>query len=150
MKGTGSGSRVAGLFRRRAKGRRVLDEVAGFSTLVGERACLHGHFEGADNCIIYGLVEGDCDLEGVLVVGEQARWRGNIRATHAVISGQVDGDVMIREKLELMPSARVTGAISSAAIAVAAGAIHEGEIRMEQRTDIVHFKEKRRTTTPRR
>lgn len=134
------------LFRRRNKGRRVLDEVTGFATLVGACARLSGHFEGTDNCIINGVVEGDCELAGMLVLGEQGHWRGNIMAANAVISGQVDGDIVTREKLELTSSARVYGAISSAAIAIASGAIHEGNIHMEQGPEVVRFQEKRKST----
>jgi len=139
-------SMIESLFRRRNKGRRVLDEVAGFATLVSGHVRLRGHFEGTDNCIVNGVVEGDCELTGMLVLGEQARWRGNIVAANAVISGEVNGNIATSEKLELTSSARVYGAISSAAIAIASGAIHEGEIHMDRGPEIVRFQEKRKST----
>ncbi len=136
---------IKGLFGRRGKGRRVLDEVRRFDTLVGPRARLQGVFEGADNCIVNGHVKGDCRLQGVLVLGQQATWKGNIQAVHAIISGTVEGDVVVQRKLELTATARIHGAITSPVIAIAEGAIHEGEVHMTGRPGIVRFAEKRKS-----
>ncbi len=135
---------IEGLFNRRKKGRRVLDEVRRFDTLVGGRTRLQGTLEGLDNCIVNGSARGDCRLRGVLVVGEGASWKGNIQAVHAVISGSVEGDIQVEQKLELAATAHVRGTLSGPAIAIARGAVHEGEIRMEGRSEIVRFEERRK------
>jgi cytoskeletal protein CcmA (bactofilin family) len=79
----------------------------------------------------------------VLIVGEGGRWQGNIEADNVIVSGEVQGDIVVHNKLELTPTARVTGRISSPAIAVAEGAIHHGEVHMAKQADIVRFTEKR-------
>lgn len=134
---------IEGWFKRRNRGRRVLDEVRRFDTLVGGRARLAGGIEGVDNCIVNGGVVGDCRLRGVLVVGEGATWKGNIRAVCAVIAGTVEGDIEVESKLELGATARVRGTLSGPAIAIARGAVHEGEIRMQEASEIVRFEERR-------
>ncbi|MFQ5488732.1 MAG: polymer-forming cytoskeletal protein [Gammaproteobacteria bacterium] len=133
------------LFGRRNKGRRVLDEVRRFDTLIGSDAQLQGVFEGSDNCIVNGVVKGDCRLQGVLVLGRQATWKGNIHVAHAIISGTVEGDIVVQRKLELTATARIQGSISSPAIAIADGAIHAGDVHMAGQPDIVRFEEKRKS-----
>lgn len=131
-------------FRRRNKGRRILDEVRRFDTLIGADARLEGMIEGGDNCIVNGAVKGDCRLRGVLVLGPQGTWEGNIRAVDAVIAGTVEGDITVERKLELTGTARIHGCISGPAIAIATGAVHEGEIHARGEGGVVRFKDRRR------
>ena len=129
------------------KERRSIDKVKEFGTLIGADSTLVGTLKGKDNYAIYGRVEGDCDLEGALMLGPGGHWRGNISASIVFIAGQVEGNVVAREKLEITAGARVTGNISSASIAIADGAILEGEVRMLQKSQVAHFKDKRGNET---
>ena len=131
------------LFRYRNRGRRVLDDVQGFGTLLGSGTRLTGEFEGTDSCIVNGVVEGNCRLDAILLLNEGARWVGSLSVRSAVVAGTVEGDITVQEKLELTPTARVYGTISSARVAMAAGAVHEGEMRVASPSDIVRFEEKR-------
>lgn len=131
------------LKRSRGKGRRTLDGVQQITTLIGHDSRFIGRLEGKDNTIVNGTFEGDCDIEGVVVLSEQGRWIGNIGASSAIISGEVQGDISVREKLELTHTARVTGRIVAPVIAIEEGAIHQGEIRMAREGEVVRFKERR-------
>lgn len=129
----------------RGKGRRTLDGVKQFTTLIGSGSRLTGTLRGSENCIVNGTVEGNCEIDGVLVLGEQGQWHGNIGATTAVISGVVAGDITVRDKLELTASARVTGNIASPVVAMAEGAIHQGGIKMTREGgNVSSFQEKRK------
>ena len=129
----------------RDKGRRTLDSVKQFTTLVGSGTRLTGVLRGSENCIVNGTVEGDCEIDGMLVLGEQGHWHGNISAATAIISGEVAGDITVSDKLELSATARITGNIASPVVAMAEGAIHQGGIKMT-RTDgsVSSFQEKRK------
>lgn len=126
------------------KGRRIIDEVEQFTTLLGPRSEFTGQIEGGDNCIINGKVIGDCELSGVLVLGEEGHWQGNIRAPKVIISGQVTGAIVVDTKLELTRTARIKGSITSPVVAIEEGAVHEGEIRMQGTSEVIRFREKRR------
>ena len=102
-----------------------------------------GVFRGKDNHIIYGEVQGECDLDGILVLGEGSRWKGNIRAANIVIAGLVEGDIQATNKLELAKTAYVRGKITSPVVAIARGAVHEGSIRMTRQTQITRYVERR-------
>jgi len=123
--------------------RRTLDHVGDFTTMLGPESVYMGVFQGKDNHIIYGEVQGECDLEGILVLGEGSRWKGNIRAANIVIAGRVEGDIQATNKLELAKTAYVRGKITSPVVAIARGAVHEGNIRMNRQTQITRYVERR-------
>ena len=123
--------------------RRTLDHVGDFTTMLGPESVYMGVFQGKDNHIIYGEVQGECDLEGILVLGEGSRWKGNIRAANIVIAGRVEGDIQATNKLELAKTAYVRGKITSPVVAIARGAVHEGSIRMSRQTQITRYVDRR-------
>ena len=126
--------------------RRTLDHVGDFTTMLGPDSVYMGVFQGKDNHIIYGEVQGECDLEGILVLGEGSRWKGNIRAANIVIAGRVEGDIQATNKLELAKTAHVRGKITSPVVAIARGAVHEGGIRMSRQTQITRYVDRREVT----
>lgn len=132
-----------GFFRRRNR-RRAIDRI-NFSTLVGKSTVYRGDIAGDENYHIYGSVYGDSDIDGHLVLAAGARWRGNIRARHVVIAGEVDGNVSAVEKLELHETARIVGNITAPVIAIAEGAVYDGKIHMRPRPHVTRFSEKRST-----
>lgn len=123
--------------------RRTLDHVGEFTSMLGPESVYMGVFQGKDNHIIYGEVQGECDIEGILVLGEGSRWKGNIRASSVVIAGHVEGDIQATNKLELARTAFVHGKITCPVIAIARGAVHDGSIRMAKQTQITRFHERR-------
>lgn len=122
------------------KGRRTLDAVEGFATSVGEGTKISGNLGGSGHSIILGEVEGDCNLEGTLVVGETGRWTGNVNAKSIVIAGTVEGEIVAEEKLEILSTAKIKGTICAKTLAIAEGAVHQGEVSMG---DVTRFKDKR-------
>ena len=123
--------------------RRALDRVGEFTTMLGPHSVYMGVFQGKDNYLVYGEVQGECDLEGTLVLGDGSRWKGNIRAAQVVVAGQVEGDIFAVNKLELARTAFVRGKITSPVVAMARGAVHDGSIRMARQTQVTRFSERR-------
>ncbi|MHB8742259.1 MAG: bactofilin family protein [Sulfuricaulis sp.] len=123
--------------------RRTLDRVDEFATMLGPQSVYMGVFQGKENHIVYGEVQGECDIEGVLVLGEGSRWKGNIRAVSVVVAGHVEGDIHATTKLELARTAFVRGKITCPEVAIARGAVHDGNIRMAKQTQITRYQERR-------
>lgn len=122
------------------KGRRILDRVEGFASSVGPETSFTGVMGGAGHCIVYGRVEGDCDIDGTLVIAEGGRWIGGIVANNMLIAGRVEGSLMARETMEIISTARIRGTLTSRLIAIAEGAVHEGELQM---SDVTRFANRR-------
>lgn len=129
----------------RRKRRRTLDAID-FASVIGEGSIYRGGLEGTGDYLVQGHVEGECALDGILVVGARGRWVGNITANTVVIAGEVEGHVTAHAKLELKDGARVRGDIASPIIAIAAGAAYEGEIRLRRKSRVVRYDEKRDVT----
>jgi cytoskeletal protein CcmA (bactofilin family) len=126
-----------------AKGRRFLDRVTDFATSIGPDTRLQGSIGGDGHCIVHGTVEGEGDFAGTLVIAATGRWLGDIRAANIIIAGQVEGVVTAQEKLEIVSTARIKGKLFSPVIAIAEGAVHDGEMRMSGDAAPTRFQEQR-------
>lgn len=125
------------------KHRRTLDNMLRFTSIIGEDSVFTGSFSGSDNYVINGTVKGKCDLSGTLVVMETGVWKGDIKAALVVIAGTVNGNIVATEKLELRSSARIQGNITSPVLAMASGAVYDGELHMQHQTQVTRFEERR-------
>ena len=101
--------------------------------LVGEGMSVHGELRFTDGLRIDGEVFGDVLAnEGgptILVISENARVHGKVKAGHVIINGEVKGPVYSSEALELQPKARIVGDVRYEILEMHAGALIEGEIR---------------------
>lgn len=123
--------------------RRLADRVSSSPTLIGSGSRFTGDLECDSDLMVGGSVVGDGDVRGALTLSDGGRWQGEIRAGNAVIGGEVEGSVTIAEKLELRATARIRGSLKARSIAVAKGAIIEGDMAVTSGNAVVHFEEKR-------
>lgn len=125
--------------------RRIGDSVKGPTTLIAEGSKIQGKLSGEGTYVFCGEVEGDCDIQGPVTLSDTGHWTGTLRATDIVIAGTVDGDVIAEKRVEIAGSARVAGSICGHSIAVAEGAVIEGEIKVSNGDKPTSFAEKRLT-----
>ena len=125
--------------------RRIQDSSAGPTTYIAPATKIVGTISGQGPYVFCGTVEGDCDISGPLTLAEGGRWKGTLKASDIIVAGTVEGDVVARERVEIAGTARVTGSLSGASIAVAEGAVIEGEIKVTSGAQPVKFQEKRHT-----
>ncbi len=125
--------------------RRMQDSNHGPKTYVAPGTRITGTIQGKGSYVFCGTIEGDCDISGPLTLAEGGRWKGTIKATDIVIAGTVEGDVIGEQRVEIAGTARVTGSLAGHSIAVAEGAIIEGDIKVKSGTTPVAFQEKRGT-----
>lgn len=121
--------------------RRSLDHLEKYPTILGREVAHVGVIEGRDNYVVHGRVEGNCDIDGVLLVGPDCLWIGNIMADTVIVKGRVEGAIRARFKIELRPSARIKGDLSSPLVAVAEGAVLQGRVSPD--SIITRFSERR-------
>jgi cytoskeletal protein CcmA (bactofilin family) len=123
--------------------RRIQDSTSGPTTYIAPSTKIVGSITGQGAYVFCGTIEGDCDIDGPVTLADGGRWRGTIKATDIVIAGVVEGDVMARQRVEITGTARVSGSLSGNSIAVAEGAVIEGEIKVTSGTVATKFQEKR-------
>lgn len=123
--------------------RRLRDRPSGPATLINEGCRIKGSISGNGDFLINGEIDGDCDLNGTVTLARNGLWLGMISAGNVIVAGRVEGDIVASEKVEITATARVTGTVTGAAIAVAEGAVVEGVMKTTGNEDPVKFVEKR-------
>jgi cytoskeletal protein CcmA (bactofilin family) len=123
--------------------RRIQDGTNGQTTYVAASTTIVGTITGKGAYVFCGTVEGDCDIEGPLTLAAGGRWKGTLKATDIVVAGVVEGDVIAKQRVEILGTARITGSLAGNSIAVAEGAIIAGEIKVTSGAAPTTFQEKR-------
>lgn len=102
-------------------------------SLVGEGTTVRGELRFSDGLRVDGEVWGDIVAEGdvrsILVISENARVCGKVKAAHVIINGVVEGPVQGDELVELQPKARIVGDVRYAALEMHQGALIDGQMR---------------------
>jgi len=132
-------------FGRRPQRRRSIDQLDVFTSHIGIGTLLEGQLEGQGNFLVEGEVAGDGNVDGVLVLAAGAYWVGDVTADYVSVAGKIDGNVTARSKLDLTPTAVVTGNLTSPVIAIAEGAVYEGTISQPRETQVRRYAERRGT-----
>lgn len=78
-----------------------------------------------------GQVEGEIAARESLVIGESAVITAQIKGALVVIAGKVSGDVTATQKIEIRPSAKVLGNLSTPVLVIQEGALFEGHCAMQ-------------------
>lgn len=101
-------------------------------SLIGEGTVLHGNVDFNEGLRIDGEVHGDVkagSANSILVISENARVHGKVRAGHVIINGEVRGPVHSDELLELQPKARVVGDVRYEILEMHQGASVDGQLK---------------------
>jgi len=102
-------------------------------SLIGEGMVVHGNLAFVDGLRVDGEVHGDLTAQGgggsLLVISENARVHGKVKAAHVIINGEVVGPVTSIELLELQPKARVIGDVRYELLEMHPGALVDGELK---------------------
>jgi cytoskeletal protein CcmA (bactofilin family) len=113
-------------------------KAVAIQTLIGSDTRIEGDLRFEGGCHIDGLVNGGInggnDPEACLSVSEEGRVQGNVSVPRLALSGTVEGDVVVSERAELGPTARVTGNVHYNLIEITAGAEINGQLIHETPT----------------
>ena len=123
--------------------RRLLDFLGGSPTFVAEGCRITGDVETLGPLVLGGTIHGDGHVQGALNIAAKAEWEGEIRAEQAIIAGKIIGTLTVTGKLEIGATAVVRARVSARSIAIAKGAVIDGELLVTSGEPIVSFEEKR-------
>jgi cytoskeletal protein CcmA (bactofilin family) len=121
--------------------RRFFDLHSAAPTVIGSGSVIVGDVRGQGEYVVSGEVHGDGELGGGLNLASTGIW--NIQAQDAIIAGKITGGLAVRGKLEIGYTAVIRGSVSARSIAIAKGAIVEGDIVVTSGMPIQEFEEKR-------
>jgi cytoskeletal protein CcmA (bactofilin family) len=101
------------------------------TSLISHGTIIRGDVRFTGTLHLDGRIEGTVIGEGssaLFTLSEHGHVQGEVRVPHAMINGQVTGDIYASERLELAAQARVIGDVRYNSLEMAAGAQVNGRI----------------------
>ena len=99
---------------------------------IGQSVQIKGELTGKEDLTIEGKVEGKITLnDHALTVGANGRIHGEVRAKSVVVVGEVDGNILADDKVEVAATGSMKGDIVAPRVILADGARFKGTIDMD-------------------
>ena len=93
-----------------------------------------GDIETDGTVRVDGRLEGSIRRAGMVILGPGASVLGNVGAREVIIGGTVQGNIEAKERVELQPSAVVSGDIDAGAILMHEGGSVRGRLNVRSHT----------------
>ena len=102
------------------------------TAFIDEGSEIEGKYTFSGTVMLNGKFRGEIASTDTLIVGEKGIVHAAIRAGVVLISGQVVGNLVATERVELRGTARVFGDVEAPVVVVEEGVLFEGHCRMTQ------------------
>jgi cytoskeletal protein CcmA (bactofilin family) len=104
---------------------------------IGKTTILHGELTANEDLTIEGRVEGKIELrQHVLTIGVHGKVKSEILAKSVIVLGEVDGNIIATDKVDIRNAGSVDGDIVSPRVAIAEGAHFRGSIDMQRKPSV--------------
>lgn len=100
------------------------------NTVIGSNITVDGEITGDDTLLVQGTIKGKVSVDQVVVEAD-GLVDAEVEARHLEVSGQLTGNVVATDRVDIRPEGRVTGNLRSPRIQIAEGARFKGHIDME-------------------
>ena len=87
-----------------------IDDIS-INTIVGSGSMISGNITVSGFLRIDGDINGNIQTMGRVIIGEEARIRGNIRAASVSVGGIVQGDIIAPDYVVVLSSGMVIGSV---------------------------------------
>ena len=108
----------------------ISPDIGNIATVFGRTTSFHGILEFEKPLQINGRFEGEIITDGVLVIGEGAVVRANIKAGTVIVGGEITGNIEAKTRLEMLTTGKVYGNIRTAKLQIADGVVFDGNCEM--------------------
>lgn len=99
-------------------------------TLIGVETAITGSINSDGVLRIDGIHNGDIESKSEIVIGESGKINGNIYARNVSVAGEVRGNIVCKEVLEILTSGMVDGDVQVEKLTINEGAIFNGKCVM--------------------
>jgi cytoskeletal protein CcmA (bactofilin family) len=100
------------------------------NAFLGKNTEFEGKLSFTGTVRVDGGFKGSILGDGTLIVGESAAIHANVRVSHLIISGEIQGDLFAAERIEIHSPAKVFGNIQSPIVVMDEGVVFDGQCRM--------------------
>lgn len=105
---------------------------SGQGTVVGANVKLIGTLQDANDVIIHGRIEGEVISNQSISITETAYVKGPISGDLITVAGKVRGSITATGKLEILPTGKIFGSITTKDLSIKSGAIFVGKCTMPE------------------
>ena len=99
-------------------------------TFLGKNTEFEGKLSFRGNIRIDGHLKGEILNGGNLIIGEEGLVEANMHVSYVVISGEVHGNIIADQRVDIHAPGKVFGDIQAPAVVIDEGVIFEGKTRM--------------------
>ena len=101
------------------------DDIS-INTIIGKGSAISGNMKVNGFIRIDGDIDGSLETDGNVIVGENARIRGDLTAKSVIIGGIIKGNIKASESVKILAEAAVIGDVISRKVQVDGSAIIHG------------------------
>jgi cytoskeletal protein CcmA (bactofilin family) len=98
--------------------------------ILGEQTSMIGKIAYQGHAVIHGLFEGEFEGGVSLTIGPQGFVKADIHVDEAEISGKLEGNITVKNRLVLRGSAEIRGTITAPRISVDEGVSIMGQVHV--------------------
>ncbi len=109
---------------------RVFDQSHDVSAFVGEGVEFKGVINYQGTVRIDGQLEGEIHTDGILIVGQSAVINAKVEAGTIICQGRIHGDIIAREKIQLMSPGVLNGSVKTPSLSMEEGVLFNGTCEM--------------------
>ena len=109
--------------------RRIPSEADSKRLLVGREIKLSGEITACEHLIVEGQVEVSLSGARLLEVTHNGIFKGSAQVNDADISGQVDGDLTVNNKLTVRSGGKISGSVRYGSIIIESGGEVSGDVQ---------------------
>ena len=108
----------------------MADQAQNHTTVIGSDTRIKGEMSFDRTARIHGSFEGAIQGKGELQVADGATCNAAVQAQTVLVDGNVQGDVVARERIQLNAKANLQGDLTAGTLVVAEGAALQGQVRI--------------------
>lgn len=99
-------------------------------SVIDRHSNFDGTFRSSRDLRIEGEVKGTIECQGTLFVAEGANVSATVEAEHIAVAGNLNGEIHCLGRLQIMPTGRVRGKVTTITLVINEGAYYEGQLEM--------------------
>ena len=101
------------------------DDIS-INTIIGKGSTISGNVKVNGFVRVDGDIDGDLETDGNILIGEDARIRGNVVANSVTVGGAIIGDIQALDGVRLLSTSLVRGDILSHKVQIEDSAFFHG------------------------
>ena len=123
-----------GFFKNGATNAKDAAKTGNLAAFIDEGSAIEGKYTFTGTVMMNGKLSGEIHTEDTLIIGEKGVVNATVRAGTVVVSGELVGNVLASERVELRGTARVFGDVEAPVVVVEEGVLFEGHCRMSKKS----------------